>query len=1155
MPVWLIIAVTTLYVLGLFFIAWRGDKSARETVDGGQTKPVNGFVYALALAVYCTSWTYFGAVGTAASNGWDFIWIYAGPAIVFLLFPHVIRRIGDIAQRESITSLSDFLSARYGKSQGVAMLATSAAVMGSLPYIALQLKSVGVSLSAMAAKPGDDIIASNETILLTAIAMAAFAIFFGARQSDVTKHNRGLMHVLCFEAIIKLLALMIVCALSMTVVKGGASAILSDAQSHFTSDSLSSRSITILLLSMAAVICLPRQFHVAIIERRQPGEVNWARFIFPLYLLLTSLVVIPITMAGLAQFPSGVSPDLFVLKLPLSQGDGFLAMFVFLGGFSAATGMVIVSTIALSTMVTNDIIVPTFLERGKLAGGTGDGGARLILIRRLVIVGLLLLAYGYYRLAEDSAALAQIGLLSFAAAAQFAPALLASIYWRHGKKSGVIFGLTFGMIIWGYTLFLPAVFGIENMAYVLPPILHPHALLGASLGDSLTHGVFWSLSINLAGFILVSLLSRERLRDRVQAVAFTAAGQDKIVSGVKPNTQIASASPDGLAALAARFLDAEAVGHSFEKFGEESGAKVKGSGPADWQLVQHTEKLLARAIGASSARVIMSSIIAGVDVELDDILTIFDQKSYAERFDQHMLQSTLENVSQGISVVDRDQKLIAWNGAYIDLFNYPAELVYVGAPIQSLIEHNINSGWIEGQNQSGQARRRVNHMRAGKPHIYERQNPDGRFIRITGSPMPGGGYVTTFSDITEDKKREQALIEVNETLEARVAARTKELEELTVALDGARTEAVGANASKTRFLAAASHDLLQPLNAARLFLGAVEGDANAAGLVSKADRAIQSADQLLKGLLDISRLDHSNVEAQFTDIPLGPLFEDLIDEATPMATQAGIEMRFVPTLLSVKADPDFLTSILRNFLSNARRYTKTGGIVLGARRRGNSVKIEVWDTGPGISAKVQDMIFEEFQRIDDVDNLGIRGAGLGLSVARRMADLMGSAIDLKSVEGKGSVFSVTLERAISQSRRFNPAVAPVKIQRDELQGLTVLCVDDETTILEGMSALLSRWNCRVLTCTNGESAMEHICNNDVQAIVADFQLGKKENGLDVIRHLRPHLLVPENVCILSARKTKNMERQAANENVRILTKPANPEDIRQFLLSCLATEP
>ena len=1144
MPVWLIIAVTTAYVLGLFYIAWKGDKAAQENKEIG---PLSGLGYALALAVYCTSWTYFGAVGTAVSAGWDYLTIYAGPALVFLFFPHVIRRIGDIAQRESITSLSDFLSARYGKSRGVAMLATLAAVTGSLPYISLQLKSVGLSLSAMAGQ----IEPSNESVLLTAIAMAAFAIFFGARQSDVTQHNRGLMHVLGFEAIIKLLALIMVCALSVTIVDGGMSTIMQDAGSHFGGYDISGRAVTMLLLAMAAMICLPRQFHVAMIERRESSEVNWARWIFPLYLLITSLVVVPIAMAGMAQYPSGVSPDLFVLQLPLGQGDGFLAMFVFLGGFSAATGMVIVSTIALSTMVTNDIIVPNFIERGKLTSGSGDGGARLILIRRLVIVVLLLLAYGYYRLAEDSAALAQIGLLSFAAAAQFAPALIGSIYWRHGKKSGVIAGLATGILIWGYTLFLPAVFGVDIMASVIPSILHPHSLFGLQFGDSLTHGVFWSLSANIISFILISLLSTERLRDRVQAVAFTAPGREKIVSGVNPSTEITSISPDGLSVLASRFLDAEAVAHSFEKFGQDSGAKVIGAGSADWQLVQHTEKLLARAIGASSARVIMSSVLAGVNVELDDLLTIFDQKSYDERFDQHMLQSTLENVSQGISVVDNEQKLIAWNGAYIDLFDYPQELVHVGAPIQSLIEHNISTGWIEGDNVSGKARRRVNHMRAGKPHMYERQNPDGRFVRITGSPMPGGGYVTTFTDITEDKHREQALIEANETLEARVAERTEALEELTNDLDNARKEAVGANASKTRFLAAASHDLLQPLNAARLFLGAVESNKETDGLLTKADHAIQSADQLLKGLLDISRLDHSNVTAQMAEIPLGPLFEDLVDEAAPMAAKAGLDLRFAPTRLSVKADPDFLQSILRNFLSNARRYTQKGGIFLGARRRGDKVSIEVWDSGPGISTEKQELIFEEFQRFQDVDNLGIRGAGLGLSVAQRMAELMQAELGLKSVLGKGSVFSVLLDRARSQPKRFKAGPKAPKKKADKLTGLTVLCIDDEVTILEGMTALLSRWDCNVLTCSTGEEAIELACTNDVKAIIADFQLGQNENGLQVIAHLRPHLMSPDNVCLLTARKTKDIQRYAANDNIRILSKPANPEDIRQFLLSCI----
>ena len=307
----------------------------------------------------------------------------------------------------------------------------------------------------------------------------------------------------------------------------------------------------------------------------------------------------------------------------------------------------------------------------------------------------------------------------------------------------------------------------------------------------------------------------------------------------------------------------------------------------------------------------------------------------------------------------------------------------------------------------------------------------------------------------------------------------------------------------------------------------------------------------MKGLLDISRLDHSNVAAQMTEISLGPLFEDLVDEAAPMAISAGLDLRFVPTRMSVKADPDYLQSILRNFISNARRYTKTGGIVMGARRRGTKVVIEVWDSGPGISQSDKTLIFEEFQRIEEVDNLGIRGAGLGLSVAQRMADLMQAELEVRSRLGKGSVFSVSLERASPKPiRQITPPLTQ-KIQAKELSGLTVLCIDDEVTILEGMTALLSCWDCEVLTCTNGNDAIDLVCNHDVKAIIADFQLGPNENGLDVIGHLREHLQFPENVCLLSAVKPKDIQRNAVNDNVKILSKPANPEDIKKFLLGCI----
>jgi Na+/proline symporter len=441
MPVWLIVGATGLYVFGLFAIAWRGDRRARDP-----SAKHSLYTYALALAVYCTSWTFFGAVGTSATNGWDYLAIYLGPALVFLFLPDLIRRIGDVAQRESISSLSDFLSARYGKSRGVGALAALAAVAGSLPYIALQLKSVGMSFQALAygaenagGRP------ASQTVLFTALAMGVFAILFGARQSDATRRNAGLMQVLALEAMIKLVALVAVAALSLSLITSPDIEVPPQATEPFSGGLLSQRMITTTLLSMCAIICLPRQFHVAVIERRNPQEVQTARIVFVAYLALTSAVVIPITIAGLSTLGADVPPDLFVLDLPLARDNGLLALFVFLGGFSAATGMVIVSSVALSTMVTNDLIVPAVMQTGRFASLGGNSGARLTMIRRGVIIVIVLCAYGYYRLAGTGEALAQIGLLSFAAAAQFAPALIGAVYWRSGRRAGVVWGLALGM--------------------------------------------------------------------------------------------------------------------------------------------------------------------------------------------------------------------------------------------------------------------------------------------------------------------------------------------------------------------------------------------------------------------------------------------------------------------------------------------------------------------------------------------------------------------------------------------------------------------------------------------------------------------------------------------------------------------------------------
>lgn len=1144
MPAWLIITCVVVYMAILFGIAWRRDQEAAK--PGFKQSPI---IYALAIAVYCTSWTFFGAVGTASASGWDYLPIYLGPALVFLCLPRLLKRIGDIAEREGVTTLSDFLASRYGKSRTIGAIVAIGAVVGSLPYIALQLKSVGMSVQALLNPINETPTNSGaESVLITAIGLALFAILFGARQSDLTRHNAGLMRVLAFEAVIKLLALVAVAVLSLSLLGDTPIDQMPSISEVFPAD-FSARFVTITLLSMAAIICLPRQFHVGFIERRDAKDLSVARWLFPLYMLFTSLVVIPITLAGAGALPSSVPADLYVLELPLMNENGWLALLVFLGGFSAATGMVIVATIALSNMVTNELIVPAFLRTGHFSNISGDSGARILSIRRFVIVAIVLLAYGYFRIGGSSEALAQIGLLSFAAAAQFAPALLAAIYWRGAKQVGAIWGLSLGLLTWSFTLFIPAIVGHEFLMSGLPEWLDPYALLGVSFGDNLVHGVIWSLGLNTAGFVFFSIRAPERLRDRIQAAAFV--GEQSSASGLRAPTQTLShqVTPDGLKALASRFLRAEAVAHAFNQFETELHVTAQGKEPADWRLVQRTERLLASALGSSSARVVMSSAIAGADVALGDVLSILDQHTQAERFDRHMLQSMLENIEQGISVVDHEQNLVAWNSAYVEMFAYPDGLVKLGEPISTLIQHNISTGWIDGD-PSQEANRRIAHIRAGRPHAYERQNPDGRYLRIVGSPMPGGGYVTTFTDITKDKKREQALMEANETLEQRVSDRTKDLRDMADDLDAARAEAEGANASKTRFLAAASHDLLQPLNAARLFLGAVEPGSKHDNqeLLEKADRAVRSADELLKGLLDISRLDHSSVEPHPKSIPLGPLLEDLADEARPMAEAVGLSVRVAPTSLKVSADPDFLQSILRNFISNARRYSQKGGILVGARRQGEGqVRIEVWDTGPGIADGQRTKLFEEFERLTEQDNMGIRGAGLGLAVASRMASLMQTQIDVRSQLGRGSVFSVSVPRVASKaSKARRPGDTIHQKHSQDFARLNVLCVDDEPIILDGMRALLERWGCGVCTAQNADIALALFDNEEIDVVFADYQLKRPQTGLELVtgmREAQPDL----HAALLTAEATAEVAAEAHALNITVLRKPADPNEIRQFL--------
>jgi len=505
----LLLAVAIGYVIFLFIVAWLGD---RRAAAGRGALLCSPFVYTLSISVYCTSWTFYGAVGSAARNGFEFVTIYLGPTLVFVGWFWLLRKLVRIGRVHRITSIADLISSRYGKSPMLAVIVTVIAVIGTTPYIALQLQSVTLSYEAITGQSH-----AIRTAFWVAAGMAVFTILFGTRTIDANERHHGVVAAIAVEAVVKLIALLAVGVFAVWGVAGGVGAVFDRMPPEMLNPEtiFGPRWVALTFLAASAIICLPRQFQVIVVENVDERHLSTAGWMFPLYLFLISLFILPIAIAGLAWLPAGSNPDLFVLNLPLAFDRDELALLAFIGGFSSATSMVIVAAIALSTMVSNHIVAPLALKY-LMTGNAASGDVRelLIISRRLAIVVILGLGFLYFQATGGSDALAAIGLIAFVAMAQFLPAMLGGIFWRGANRAGAATGLITGAVFWAYTLFLPSFGGdvilsesvISNGLFGIEA-LRPHALFGLAGTDPLIHALVWSLGANALSFVIVLLFS------------------------------------------------------------------------------------------------------------------------------------------------------------------------------------------------------------------------------------------------------------------------------------------------------------------------------------------------------------------------------------------------------------------------------------------------------------------------------------------------------------------------------------------------------------------------------------------------------------------------------------------------------------------------
>jgi Na+/proline symporter/signal transduction histidine kinase len=1162
---WTLFAISTGYVAVLFAIAYLGDRRARIAGPPSR-KP---WVYSLALCVYCTSWTFYGAVGRAAGSGWDFLPIYLGPVLVFLFGGPLLRRIIRVSKRHNITSIADFVGARYGRHQPIAMLVTAIAVIGVLPYIALQIKAVSFGFEVLVGPPAGaaHIIDGPLTI---AMMLAAFAILFGTRDLVSTEKHHGMVLAIAFESLVKLAAFLAVGLYATYALRDG----LVDAYSRalaLTQVSMPANDaqwrmgfVSQTLLAAAAIICLPRQFHIAVVENTSLSDLRASRWIFPGYLALISLFVLPIAAAGLEQFSTAsVAADTFVLELPLAGHQQWLTLGAYLGGFSAATGMVIVETIALSTMICNEIVMPVLLRSQRLhRPPTGDLSGLIKTVRRVGIVFIVAFAYAYFRMFTGPGTLSQIGLLSFAAVAQFAPSVIGGVLWRGGRFPAVVAGLVVGSLVWAYTLLMPAALrasGGDADLLGLGPFgiawLKPEALFGLSGMDAVTHGVFWSLAFNLAAYLGVSLIRKPGLRERLYAAKFL---EEAVEAGApEPDLPWGSATVGDLQELVERFLGSDRAAVVFAEYSYNLGVgTLQRNDHASPELARFVEHLLAGVLGASSARLVLGTTLRGRDMQPEDVVTLLDETSHVIQFNRELLRAALENLSQGVSVVDANLCLVAWNQRYLEMFDYPAGLVVPGRPIEDLMRFNAERGWLVSTDVAAAVDRRLAYMRAGRAYIHERELPSGMVLEILGNPMPGGGFVTSYSDITAYKRTEKALQESNETLEFRVRERTQELTNLNVELAEAKVAAERANDAKTRFLAAASHDLVQPLTAARLFVSSIDRDQlpqPTSSLVVQAESALIAGENLLGGLLDISRLDGGAQEVRLEHFPLTRVIGPLVAEFKVLARDRGLRLRAANCDHIVYSDPQLLRRVLQNFLSNAVRYTRRGRVLVGCRRRGTSLNIEVWDSGPGIPEEKQKEIFEEFRRLDSDCDAAERGLGLGLAIADRIARMLEYRLSLRSWPGRGSVFAITIPvgdaRKVSSADTTTPAA-----WSDRLTGRRVLCMENEPAVLSGIQALLSNWGCETVAVRDRESAIGWALKREAvpDILLVDYHLDRGVSGLDVAEEMQSLWGTRVPSIVITADHTQDAHTAATAQGCHVLRKPVRPAALRAVMNSVLA---
>jgi PAS domain S-box-containing protein len=969
------------YLAFLFLVASVAEAFAPRLARG---RPAT-LIYVLAASVYCTAWTFYGSVGLAANRGLEFLTIYLGPACVALLWPVLLRKLVRVSKEQRITSVSDFISSRYGKSAPLGTLVAALVVCGMIPYIALQLKAVSASFRMILRE--EAVLEVFDPTLVVAVTLALFGILFGARNLDFTKRQTGLMTAVAVESVVKLLAFLLVGVYVTWGLFGGFADLFGQVARNpelsrlLTLDQAGTASYArwtaMLVISMLAVMFLPRQFHVLVVQNQRVRDVNVVSWSFPLYLFLINIFVLPIAFAGLLVFPeAGAQADGFILRLPLSFDSQLISVLVFLGGFSAATAMIVVDSLALSKMITNDIILPMLLRRRRME----DIYWITLFYTRLAMLAVVALGFAWARMEHGQLLLVEMGLLSFIAVAQCAPAILLGLYWRRGNRKGAYAGISAGFFVWFYTLIIPAlgkeeVLGasfLENGPFGLW-LLRPSAFLGLEGLDTISHGVFWSFFFNVGLFVVVSLLTEQDADDRAQAAAFVGvAVEDKPAPGAP-----AILSAPEIERLVHHYVgdeDAEAIVR--ELFGAKAPADL--SVPELLEMRIRFERLLAASLGAAAARIIVEDHFTISKEEAQQLVTSFQRMQQSLRVTEEevkrgerLLASVVESVDDCIFTADTTGRLVTMNPAGRRLLGYELfEVSRLRYPDLLAADERGGAGGIVaalevGRGWSGQVTGRRGRGDVFPAHLALTALFDDRGQRM--------GTVGVLHDLTEQVETQRRLIH-REKL-----------------------------ASLGEMAAGVAHEIRNPLGGIKMATNLLSSpEVDGSPLSQEMARSILSGigeiEGIINNLLDWTR----DARLERNEYALARILDPVVEAAAGEGRARGIQVgygrleREVAAIVDGQKLRQVFTNVMKNAVEAIEPRRGAGRVTVDLFAAGDRAVVEVVDDGVGISPEDRDKIFLPFFTTKP------SGTGLGMSIVKKIVDLHAGDIAIESAPGRGT---------------------------------------------------------------------------------------------------------------------------------------------------------